>query len=529
MNGYFQIIPDEKGTKLKIYAPTDSGNPVSTKELSMYLEKNKVTFDLKAINDAVLKSATEDQLILLSLNKTSTISESSFIYSSEDNMKVIARFYPPSEGGRLYDFEGVMSELRLSKVTYGYDENEINSFLENKKYCTDYILARGTPPIEGHDAVIEYKFETSRKIRPKLNEDGTVDFHNLDLVTHCKKGDILAVLTPEYRGECGKDVLGNIIKPHDVKKLKLDYGLNIEINEDKTVIKSMVDGHVSLYGRKVFVSDVYEVENVDNSVGNINYEGSVKINGNVNTNFIVKCKGNIIVKGIVEGAILEADGDIILDRGINGMGKGVLKAGGNIIAKFLENCTASAGGYVETESIMHSTVQAKTEVNVVSRKGFISGSIVHATNKIKVKTLGSLMGSDTEVYVGMDPVIINRYNELQKENENAQKNLKIMLPVIEATKQKIVSGAKFSAEQINSFKALAENVKNLQQKIIENSDEMESLKEQMDSSTDAKVEATGDVLPGTKINISDVTMIIKDKVTYCRFVKERGTVVRKTL
>ena len=96
----------------------------------------------------------------------------------------------------------------------------------------------------------------------------------------------------------------------------------------------MVDGHVSLVEGKVFVSDVYEVENVDLSTGNIDFEGSVQVKGNVSSNFVIRAGGNVIISGVVEGAYIEAGGNIIIARGMNGMTKGILKAGGNIVAKF---------------------------------------------------------------------------------------------------------------------------------------------------------------------------------------------------
>ena len=138
-----------------------------------------------------------------------------------------------------------------------------------------------------------------------------------------------------------------------MKKAHLEFGHNIEISEDRRRLTSLVDGHVSLVEGKVFVSDVYEVENVDLSTGNIDFEGSVQVNGNVSSNFVIRAGSNVIISGVVEGAYIEAGGNIIIARGMNGMAKGTLKAGGNIVAKFLENATASAGGYVSTESILH--------------------------------------------------------------------------------------------------------------------------------------------------------------------------------
>lgn len=82
-----------------------------------------------------------------------------------------------------------------------------------------------------------------------------------------------------------------------------------------------MDGHVSLVEGKVFVSDVYEVENVDLSTGNIDFEGSVQVNGNVSSNFVIRAGGNVIISGVVEGAYIEAGGNIIIARGMNGMAR----------------------------------------------------------------------------------------------------------------------------------------------------------------------------------------------------------------
>ena len=46
---------------------------------------------------------------------------------------------------------------------------------------------------------------------------------------------------------------------------------------------------------------------------------------------------------VVEGAIIEAGGDIIINRGVNGMGKGNLVAGGRVIAKFIEKNGGKGG------------------------------------------------------------------------------------------------------------------------------------------------------------------------------------------
>ncbi len=524
MNGYFQLIIDDRGTLVKLVPPTDGGSPISIKEITSYLQREKVTYDLKTINEEINSLEGNEKELFLMPTKILPVSESSFVAVSPDKMTATVRFYPPSSNGKAYRKDDIISDLKLSKVVFGINDKNIDMYLSDRQYCTDYILAEGKKVREGTDAVINYFFETSNKVKPTLLEDGSVDFKNLNVVNHCKQDDLLAELIPEDHGEAGNDVMGNVIKPRDVKRLKLQYGRNIKVSEDNTKIYSEVNGHVSLVDGKVFVADVLEVENVDNSTGNLIYEGNIKINGNVCSGFMVTCNGNIEVRGTVEGAELTAGGNIILSRGINGMGRGKLVAGGNIIAKFLENCTVESGGYVETDSILHSYVQAKTEVNVLSKKGFITGGTVTATNSIKVKTLGSSMGGSTEVNVGIDPEVVNRYANLNEEINMLQKNLKVSIPVLEATQKKIATGNKLSPEQIKQLQALAQNVKSMQENLSADAKELEMLKDVMDSTTQAKIEVTGEVFAGTKVCISDVSMIVKDSFKYCRFTKEQGVV-----
>lgn len=523
MNSYFQIIIQENETGIKIFHATDGGEPVTIREVTYYLNREKISFPIKELNDAL--HANEDETYLkLSDESHLPIAESAQVIISKDRMGASIRFYPPSSNGKVYRKEDIYSELRVAKVNYGIDDTMVETLFQKREYCKDYPIAAGKPVLEGHDAKIIYHFETDNKIRPTLREDGSVDFFNLNVLNLCKAGDVLAELIPEDRGEAGIDVCGNVLKPRDVKPQNLSYGLNIDLSEDKLKLISAVNGHVSLVDGKIFVADMLEVNNVDNSTGNIEYEGNVVIRGDVCANFSIKAHGNVEVMGVVEGANIEADGNIILARGMNGMSKGYLKAGGNVIAKYLENCSVSCKGYVETESILHSVVEAGTEVNVVSRKGFISGGYVSAANVVRVRTLGTNMGADSSIVVGIDPSMLSQLNELTGKNMEIQKKLKQMLPVIEASKKKLASGVKLLPDQIKSLQQLAATAKQMQTDIVSNQAEIESIKELLDSSTDARVEISGEVYPGTKITISGVSMMVKNSMKYCAFRKKEGEI-----
>lgn len=526
-NGYFQLICGERGTSIKLIKPVEGGAPVTVREIMEYLVTHNVSYDTVALNKHVQDfedSDEEEAVYQVNIEPSLQIRESYHLSVSQDKMTAIARFYPPSQGGERMTASEFKNDLAVKKIVHGINGDKIDAFFKKPVYCADFIIARGTPPRHGTDAKIEYFFETDLRAKPTLNEDGSVDFFNLNTINHCKEGDVLAQLYPEDVGEYGYSVFGERIRPRDVRRLYLRYGNNINISEDQCVLTAATNGHVSLVEGKVFVSNVFVVENVDNSTGNITYDGSVQVNGNVCTNFSVKAHGNIEVKGVVEGATLEADGDIIITRGMNGMARGVLKANGNIISKFIENSRVSAGGYVSTNSILHSDVSAGTEILVGGKRGFITGGRVSAAGLIKVKTLGSAMGADTIVEVGVDPRVKVRIQQLQKELTEFKKEQEQIHPVMAAMKEKMVQGVKLRPEQLKTLKEMLQRDKFIEEQMQKDMEEFNNLQERLEENSNARVEVAGDVFAGTKICISDVSMVVKNSMSYCRFIKENGDV-----
>lgn len=139
-----------------------------------------------------------------------------------------------------------------------------------------------------------------------MNDDGTVDFHSLENVNHVKRGDVVAVLHPEDMGDAGTDIFGKNVNPERVKHIVFRFGRNLLISEDGRQLISQVNGHVILENDKVFVSNVLELVDIDNSTGDIEYNGDIMVKGNVLAGFSVKAKGDVIVQGIVEGATVTA-------------------------------------------------------------------------------------------------------------------------------------------------------------------------------------------------------------------------------
>ena len=521
-NGYFQMVSIQNGYGIKCFPPQDGGEAIRINEVIDYLGRRNLTCDPVRLRKAV--SADTEQTLFLAPGICPAEPESYQMNISEDSMTVTVRFYPPSETGKRMPLDEFLKDMEFKKVLYGLNKELLKAHFLKGEYCKDLVVAKGNPPRHGKDAEIQYFFNTDPHAVPTLKEDGSVDFFNLNTINHCKKGELLAKIIPEDVGDPGINVAGVRIKPRAVKKAVLKFGKNVALSQDRMSITSEVNGCVTLVDGQVFVTDLYEVENVDNSTGNIDFDGSVQVNGNVCTGFSVKAKGNVIVRGVVEGASVYADGDIVITRGMNGMNKGNLEAGGNIIAKFLENAVASADGYVSAESIMHSKVQAGSEITVTGRRGFITGGHVCAGIKISAKNLGANMGASTVVEVGVNPKVKEQYQALQDDLLEIQKVIKKTQPILTTFAEKRAKGVQFSPEQIKYVRSLVLQMEAKKKELEEKSVKYESLQAVFEGQNDASVEVMGEAFPGTVIVIKDVSMSLRSSYQHCRFKRIGGEV-----
>lgn len=521
-NGYFKITKDGEGYGLLLVPPKDGGEPLSIVEIMEYLKMQGILYSQDSLQEAICKDT--ECILPLGNGRCPMVNMQYDISVSEDSMRAFVRIYSPSDHGEMRSARDIVHAMNKKQISVGIREEAIAEAIQNGDFCKDILAAEGMPVREGKDASIEYFFNTDPKVRPTLNEDGSVDFFHLNVLNHCKCGDLLARLTKEDPGDSGMTIYGAIVKPRPVKRAILRTGKNVEISEDGTELISLVNGHVSLVDEKVVVANVLELKNVDTSTGNIDYEGSVNIAGNVQTNFSVKAGGNIVVNGLVEGALLEAGGDIIIARGMAGAGKGSLKAGGNIVAKFLENTSAVSGGYVATESILHSTVMAQGDITVDGKKGFISGGRICATNLVKVKTLGSHLGTVTVIEVGATPDMKEKLGQLKKSIADMTKKMRDIDPVITTYAQKYKQGVNISMDQMKYLKTLIKAREKITEELRTANSEAEKLDVLVSQQANAQVIVQDEAFPGVRIVIGEASMTVQNNMHYCRFVKVRGDV-----
>ena len=210
-NGYFQLVVKDDGTYIHFIPPEDDGDPIDTRELEDYLSLKRLFYDrIECVSQA---KKNEDILYKLNTDVIRPVDEYMVFDISDDKMSVICRFYPPSQGGSLMTIDDIQKDFRYNQIKAKPDPEACQKFFDDRKYCTDYVLARGSLVKPGEDGYVEYLFDTDPVARPKTNADGSVDFHALNSVRACVAGQVLARVHKETPGVPGQDVFGELIMP----------------------------------------------------------------------------------------------------------------------------------------------------------------------------------------------------------------------------------------------------------------------------------------------------------------------------
>ena len=519
INGFFYLMHKSDGTYLKLIPNQLGGAKVRIDEIIEYLASKRMYDYNKTPIIYALNSLVEPTEVKITNDIILPEQESVIITISDDALRVTARFYPPSDRGALMNRNDIIGAAVAKGVKFGLNEALITEYLKKRVYCTDIVIAQALMPVEGKDAKIVYFFNTKVTRKPKMNTDGTVDFHQLELINHVKENDVLAELIPMDIGKSGIDVKGRMIKQKAVHNYVLRHGKKIRTSEDGLKLISEVNGHVYLAGDKVFVSDLYEIKSdIDLSTGDIDYNGSVSIRGNVRTGFTVRANGSIFVDGVVEGATLISDAGIILSRGMQGMNRGKLITKGDVVAKFIENATVECDGSVTAEAILHSKIYAGKEINVTGKRGFVTGGELHSATDIRVKTAGSTMGTVTVLEVGIDPQISIEFRELEKQMKEYNREIYKLKQIIDLFQRKY--NGQVPADKMVTFQVTQETYEQNLIQLEKITERFEELSKLLSDNSIGNIVIDKTIYSGCKLIISNITYYVRQEMFGKRFVKD---------
>ncbi len=321
------------------------------------------------------------------------------IHISSDEMSALL-----SISGRGKEFPTLLeieNALKDAGVVSGIDQKVLKALEGDKAAVHELVIARGLDVIPSESDSIKWILDISDKNRPKINIDGKADFKRLQQFKQVVQGDHILTLVRGPLGVPGKTVTGlEIPVPAAEEPLAIPAGKNTQVSDDGLTLSAAIDGVAMLKDGKVVIDNVYHIHgDVDFSTGNVNYQGTVMVDGDVRSGFRVEATDSIYIHGSVEASeIYSKNGSIVIQNGILGRNRAKILAGDDLNCGFMQDTTASVKNDVIIKHYaINSNITSGGKIIAVENEGLIRGGKTVAEKGIELLVAGSERNILTEM------------------------------------------------------------------------------------------------------------------------------------
>lgn len=384
----------------------------------------------------------------------------------------------------------------------------------------EVLVAEGNAPSEGRNGSHEFLFEKRLPGVPEITGDGRADYTNVMVAEAVSKDQKLVKYHPAWKGRSGRTVTGVEIPGKAGMELGPLTGRGFYRSPKDGHYYAAIDGHVS-FEEKRGLLNVVEVLFVQGDLtrinGNIEYEGTVHVQGNVNDMTQIRAGKDIIVDGYVEGAKLYAGKNIIIRKGANAANQGYIEAGGKIMGSFFESVTIKAGGSIEGNYFMNCEVDSGGKIEARGGKSRIIGGRLCAAAGIETTMLGSPSRNRTEVEVGNTLRAEQEYSLCAKKIEKIEEELK----QLRDARMSFMGLEEIDEEKKKLLHRILQAINIKEEALAEESEKLAQLEIKRKWSKNAYVRIRGTVFENVKITIDGLNKEIQEDTRQMIFTREK--------
>lgn len=531
IDGKFFIAHTNEGIFVKIIPPQGRGRFIKFDEVKSYLEGLGFTnIDERKLSKEIEDpSSTPVKIGEPIPTSPSDDSHPSIEVTPDESSALLTLSKPALPYGKVPTPNEVKNLLKSQGVVFGISDDEINRAIYEGVFDVPIEVAKWDPPVSGKDAKINYYVNINKQEQISIGGE-IIDFHKVMNIQNVVKGQVLAVKEPATRGKPGTTVRGRVIPTSDGKDTNISAlaGKNVEVSPDGMELIASQQGQIVMKNGKINVEPVLEIQgDVSTETGDIDFVGNVVIKGSVRDTFKVKAGGNVDIWGTVEKAEVMADGNVYIRTGIQGKEAGLITAGGDVVAKFIERAKIHAkGDVIALEYILHSNISSKSKIMCLGKKASITGGQVRAFHEIYAKQLGAESWVETFLEVGSDPEILQRHDELVSQKEILNNKLTELKKELLSLQQLMISYGKLPSDKEEKFQTLNMETKQLSNEITKIDEELSNLRQQLDQAAiESKISCYDICYPNVKIKIRDAIHICKDVYKFVTFKREGHNII----
>lgn len=432
-----------------------------------------------------------------------------------DFSRATASFFPPAPGGSFLTYQVVAAKLEEGGVVSGVLHDAIQEKLlaanSSQQAVKDVLIANGTPPIpEIPEHFVLGKDFVDR--RPEIDPNAArIDWHSISAfkIVHAKEP--IARRIPKSEGKTGINIRGEEI-PFPVKSVQqLQAGANV-IDHEKGLFAAK-DGRLCFSASGgVSVEEVLVLKTgVDFTTGNIAFPGDVILQGKVADGFKVYAGGSIVSSEVIDATEIVCKKDLVAQSGIEGGQTGVVRVGGSLTAKYIQNCKVAArGDVIVSGSIVQSKVYSMGMIRM-GDTGKLVGCECIVIGGVQAMDIGNARGAKTYLRCGTDFT-------MQQELDVANERLKVIAAKLRQAEEM------YKEEPLPDIEAF---IQELRKRRMEITERIPAYLTAIDKNDAAFVEVRGTMYPGVEIEICHVsyTVLKQQKQVILRLDKTKGVIV----
>jgi uncharacterized protein (DUF342 family) len=428
-----------------------------------------------------------------------------------------ADFFPPSGRGAPVSDEYIAALLEKLNIVHNVRWDAIREAATacnlNKRVVRDVLIAQGDEPVnevgeyfERNPLLVVSNVPPDEQTKGSPRSNARVDYRNYSPFIIVKQNQVLAKFQPRKVGQDGKNVHGVVIPYKVLKPEGVKSGENTRL--DGKFLIAEINGQLVETGKVMSVRNSLVIKGaVGYGTGNIVFPGDVIIDGPVSDGFKIYSGGSVTIKQTFDVTDVIAKADLNVAGGIIGRGRALIKAGGSLKTKFIENCRVACRKSITVDKeIINSSVFTMDTLEM-KNKSTILGSEIYAIHGIRAGNIGKGSGKATQIHCGIDFT-------LQKEKEKANNRIRMLAAKLEKLKE-IMGTPPEEGESPERRIKMEQLRRRLEEEREDVARQISDIMGKDTNDEDAVVEA-GEIAPGTLIEICQIALFVTEPLKKIR-------------
>jgi len=424
-----------------------------------------------------------------------------------------------------------VNELKLllakNGVKYGVDDDILNRMIVKGIYNNPVVVAKGRFPVDGSDGYYKYNFRTESSATPRILEDGSVDYMNMDLFEPVTAGQVVAEYVPAMGGVAGFTVTGEIRLAVPGKELPELRGQGFSVSEDKKQYVSLMNGRIELKENgNIEISNLYTITgDLDVSVGNVRFDGDVYVMGRMRSGLTIIANGNVVIDGHVGNVTIRSGGDVVLKNGMQCSNAGYIECNGSVSGRFFEAARIKAKGDVNANYFFNCDIESGGKITVSGNKGLIIGGRSRALLGITAHGLGNAAEIPTYISVGITDDIREQFEAIGERIKKVNTEIDVFRKNVQMFKIAMEKGLKREQKDQILFAKIQQALQLKEREKEQYIQEQDRLNVIMNNIGKAEIRVDSKACRGVHITMDSVHYSVPDTMTNVRFRREGAEIV----